>query len=93
MSTNQESIDQVYNVALNERTSLNELYKLIQDKLVERVEGLEQKSPVYRDFRAGDVRHSQASIHKAQEFLNYRPQYKVSDGLNEAIDWYIDSLK
>ena len=93
MSTNEESIDQVYNVALNQRTSLNQLYKLIEDKIIERVEGLEQKKPVYRDFRAGDVRHSQASIDKAKELLNYRPQYKVSDGLNEAIDWYINSIK
>ena len=93
MTVNQEAINQVYNVALNQRTSLNELYKLIEDKIIERVEGLEQKKPVYRDFRAGDVRHSQASIDKAIEFLNYRPEYKVSDGLNEAIDWYINSLK
>ena len=93
MTTNKEAIDQVYNVALNQRTSLNQLYKLIEDKIIERVEGLEQKNPVYRDFRAGDVRHSQASIDKAKELLNYRPQYKVSDGLNEAIDWYINSLK
>ena len=93
MTSNQEAIDQVYNVALNQRTSLNELYKLIEDKIIERVEGLEQKKPVYRDFRAGDVRHSQASIDKAKELLNYRPQYKVSDGLNEAIDWYINSIK
>ena len=93
MTTNQEAIDQVYNVALNQRTSLNELYKLIEDKIIERVEGLEQKEPIYRDFRAGDVRHSQASIDKAIEFLNYQPEFKVSDGLNEAIDWYINSLK
>ena len=93
MTTNQEAIDQVYNVALNQRTSLNQLYKLIEDKIIERVDGLEQKKPVYRDFRAGDVRHSQASIDKAKELLNYRPQYKVSDGLDEAIDWYINSLK
>jgi UDP-N-acetylglucosamine 4-epimerase len=93
MTTNQEATDQVYNVALNQRTSLNELYKLIEDKVIQRVKGLEQKKPVYRDFRAGDVRHSQASIDKAKEFLHYRPQYKVSDGLNEAIDWYINSLK
>ena len=93
MTANQEAINQVYNVALNQRTSLNELYKLIEDKIIERLEGLEQKKPIYRDFRAGDVRHSQASIDKAIEFLNYRPEYKVSDGLNEAIDWYINSLK
>ena len=93
MTTNQEAIDQVYNVALNQRTSLNELYKLIEDKIIERVDGLEQKEPIYRDFRAGDVRHSQASIDKAKKLLDYQPEFKVSEGLNEAIDWYINSLK
>ena len=93
MTANQEAINQVYNVALNQRTSLNELYKLIEDKIIERVDGLEQKEPIYRDFRAGDVRHSQASIDKAKELLDYQPEFKVSEGLNEAIDWYINSLK
>ncbi len=91
MSSNEESINQVYNVALNDRTSLNELYKMIQDKLAERVQGLKKKEPIYRDFRPGDVRHSQASIEKAKKLLNYKPKYKISDGLDEALSWYISS--
>ena len=91
MSSNEESINQVYNVALNDRTSLNELYKMIQDKLAERVQGLKKKEPIYRDFRPGDVRHSQASIEKAKKLLNYKPKYKISDGLDEALNWYINS--
>lgn len=91
MSSNEESINQVYNVALNERTSLNELYKMIQAKLAERVQGLKKKEPIYRDFRPGDVRHSQASIEKAKKLLNYKPKYKISDGLDEALNWYINS--
>ncbi len=91
MSSNEESINQVYNVALNDRTSLNELYKMIQAKLAERVQGLKKKEPIYRDFRPGDVRHSQASIEKAKKLLNYKPKYKISDGLDEALGWYINS--
>ena len=92
MSSNEESINQVYNVALNDRTSLNELYKMIQEKLMQRVQGLKSKQPIYRDFRAGDVRHSQASIEKAKKLLSYKPKYKISDGLDEALSWYISSL-
>ena len=91
MSSNEESINQVYNVALNDKTSLNELYKMIQNKLIQRVQGIKKKQPIYRDFRPGDVRHSQASIEKAKKLLSYKPKYKISDGLDEAISWYINS--
>ena len=89
---NDKAIDQVYNVALNDRTSLNKLYQMIEDKLIQRTEGLEKKEPIYRDYRAGDVRHSQANIDKAIELLNYQPKYMISKGMNEAMDWYISSL-
>ena len=69
MTENNEAIDQVYNVALNDRTSLNELHKMIVDKITQRVQGLEKKKPIYRDFRPGDVRHSQASVDKAYKLL------------------------
>ena len=90
---NDEAIDQVYNVALNDRTSLNQLYQMIEERLIQRVRGLEKKGPTYRDFRAGDVRHSQANIDKAQTLLNYHPTHKIYTGLDEAIDWYIGSLR
>lgn len=93
MTENNEAIDQVYNVALNDRTSLNDLHRMIEDKIIQRVQGLEKKEPIYRDFRPGDVRHSQASVDKAYKLLEYRPKYKISDGLDETIDWYINSLK
>lgn len=91
-TNNVNATDQIYNVALNERTSLNNLYQMIEDKLIERTKGLKKKEPIYRDFRAGDVRHSQANIDKAQELLNYQPEYKISEGLDEAMDWYANSL-
>ncbi len=93
MTENNEAVDQVYNVALNDRTSLNELHRMIEDKILQRVQGLEKKEPTYRDFRPGDVRHSQASIDKANNLLEYRPKYKISEGLDETIDWYINSVK
>jgi UDP-N-acetylglucosamine 4-epimerase len=89
---NDEATDQVYNVALNDRTSLNRLYQMIEERLIQRIQGLESKGLIYRDFRAGDVRHSQANISKAQELLNYQPKYMISEGMDEAMDWYVDSL-
>jgi UDP-N-acetylglucosamine/UDP-N-acetylgalactosamine 4-epimerase len=90
---NDEATDQVYNVALNDRTSLNKLYKMIEERLVQRAKGVEKREPIYRDFRAGDVRHSQANIDKAQTLLDYQPKYMISQGMDEAMDWYVDSLK
>jgi UDP-N-acetylglucosamine 4-epimerase len=66
---------------------------MIEDKIIQRVQGIEKKEPTYRDFRSGDVRHSEASIDKAQKLLDYQPKYKISEGLDEAIDWYIKSVK
>ena len=87
-----EAIDQIYNVALNERTNLNKLHKMIEERLVERISELKKKKPIYKDFRSGDVRHSQANIDKAQKLLDYQPQFKISEGLDEAMDWYVNSL-
>ena len=90
---NDEATDQVYNVALNDRTSLNKLYYMIEERLIQRVQGLEQKKPIYRDFRAGDVRHSQANIDKAKDLLGYQPKYMISKGMDETMDWYVGKLK
>ena len=91
-TSNDEAVDQVYNVALNDRTSLNQLYQMIEERLMQRTQGLVKKEPIYRDFRAGDVRHSQANIEKAQTLLNYQPTHKIDAGLDEAMDWYVESL-
>ena len=89
---NDEATDQVYNVALNDRTNLNKLYQMIEERLAQRISGLKKKKPIYRNFRSGDVRHSQANIDKAQKLLDYQPQFKVSEGMDEAMDWYVNSL-
>jgi len=90
---NEEALNEVYNVALNDRTSLNELYQMIEERLVQSIQGLEKKKPIYREFRSGDVRHSQASIEKAQELLGYKPKYRISEGMNKVIDWYVNNNK
>ena len=91
-SDDEVSTNQVYNVALNDRTSLNQLCQMIEDRLDKRINGLEKKNPIYRDFRAGDVLHSQANIQKARELLGYDPKFKIGRGMDEAIDWYINNL-
>jgi len=91
-SEDEISTDQIYNVALNDRTSLNKLYQMIEEGIARRTEGLEKQRPTYRDFRPGDVVHSQADISKAKELLGYEPRYKISDGMNEVIDWYVKNL-
>ncbi len=91
-TNNDDATDQVYNVALNDRTSLNQLYQMIEDRLVQRTKNLKRRKPIYRDFRAGDVRHSLADISKAQQLLNYQPKYKIDKGLDESMDWYVQDL-
>lgn len=89
---NPEATNQVYNVALSERTTLNQLFEMIRTLLAPRFAHLEDFKPVYRDFRAGDVRHSQADISKAERLLGYAPKYKIAQGLAEAMDWYVRDL-
>jgi len=89
---NPEAANQVYNVAVGERTTLNDLFCAIRDALSVRFPQLRDLKPVYRDFRPGDVRHSQADISKARDLLGYAPTHRIADGLKEAIDWYVADL-
>jgi UDP-N-acetylglucosamine 4-epimerase len=89
-TSNEEATNQVFNVAVGERTSLNQLYYHLRDKLAPRFDHLCAAQPVYRDFRAGDVRHSQADIGKAKNLLSYQPAHTISAGLAEALEWYIE---
>jgi UDP-N-acetylglucosamine 4-epimerase len=88
--SNAEATDQVYNVAYGQRTTLNELFLLIRDRVAIAYPGTSDSEPTYRDFRAGDVRHSLADISKAKELLGYDPVYSVSTGLDEAARWYLE---
>ncbi len=84
-----EATNQVYNVALNERTSLNQLYEMIRSLLVRKFPYLKKHKPEYVAFREGDVRHSQADISKAIRLLGYTPTHRIDEGLKQALDWYI----
>ena len=86
------AVNQVYNVALNARTSLNELYLILHGLLVERYPHLRDYQPAYGEFRAGDVRHSQADISKACSLLGYVPTHDLRRGLDQALRWYIGHL-
>lgn len=87
-----EGVNQVYNVAFNARTTLNELFRHLADALGKN--GIVyDKQPVYRDFRAGDVRHSQADIGKAQRLLGYKPLFDIVQGIEVAMPWYTQFLR
>ena len=84
--------NEVYNVALGDRTTLNDLYHALQAVLNENGQAYE-KEPIYCDFRSGDVRHSQADIGKATKMLGYQPDWRILDGLTKAMPWYIEHMK
>lgn len=90
-TTNSAAMNQVYNVALGDRTSLNDLYKLITASLAQHCQ-LPASKLSYRDFRAGDVRHSLADISKAQTLLGYAPTIKVGAGITAAMPWYVSKV-
>jgi len=85
---NDEAKNQVYNVAVGDRTTLNDLFNAIKAALNEN--GVTYtKEPVYRDFRAGDVRHSQASVEKIKILLGYSATHKINEGIALALKWYV----
>ncbi|MBK6618846.1 MAG: hypothetical protein RI993_787 [Pseudomonadota bacterium] len=92
LATNDNAINQVYNIAVNARSSLNQLYAMMQTLLVDQFPHLRDHQPVYRDYRVGDVRHSQADISKAAQLLGYVPTHQVDQGLRQAMEWYIQHL-
>ena len=82
------ALNQVYNVSVGDRTTLNELFALLRVNLA--ANGVSSDTqPVYRDFRAGDVRHSQADIGKAQRLLSYAPSHRLAAGIAQAMPWYV----
>lgn len=79
---------EVFNVAVGDRTTLNQLYAAIREQVARWQPAAAAMQPVYRDFRAGDVRHSQADIGKATSLLGYTPTHRVAEGLDIAAPWY-----
>lgn len=87
------AINQVYNVAFGEQTTLNQLFSMIRERVAVNYPEAAEVEPEYRDFRLGDVRHSLADISKASKLLGYNPLFSVSHGLDEAARWYMDHLR
>jgi UDP-N-acetylglucosamine 4-epimerase len=87
-----EALNQVYNVAHGERTTLNRLYGMIRDKTSVFDKSISEIEPEYGPFREGDIPHSLASIDKAKRLLGYRPTHNVEEGLEEAVGWYWNNL-
>jgi UDP-N-acetylglucosamine 4-epimerase len=91
-SQHADAANQVYNVAVGDRTTLNQLFEAIRALLAPKFPHLADFKPHYRDFRAGDVRHSLADISKARTRLGYEPTHRIGEGLSEAMDWYVRDL-
>ena len=90
-TTNPDARNQVYNVAVGDRTTLNQLFGAIQSALNEN--GIDHsKKPVYREFRAGDVRHSQADVTKIKTLLGYDAKFVIKEGIAKAMPWYVRFL-
>ena len=88
---NDAAQNEVYNVAVGDRTTLNDLFLALKAALAKN-NIFYEREPVYRDFRPGDVRHSQADISKAVTKLGYDPQYRIMDGIAKAMPWYVWKL-
>ena len=82
--------NEVYNVAVGDRTTLNTLFDSLKDALAGN-NVVYSKTPVYRDFREGDVRHSQADISKAASKLGYTPEFRIGEGIARAMPWYLNN--
>jgi len=88
VAENKAARNQIYNVAVSGRTTLNELFNALRCSLGKN--GIVYKEePIYREFRVGDVRHSQADIGKAQRMLGYNPQFDIVSGIENSMAWYV----
>jgi len=86
------AVNEVYNIAVSARTTLNQLYNVLREQLLPWYPHLQNCRPIYRDFRPGDVRYSEADISKAVRLLGYSPTHALEQGLAEALDWYRHNL-
>ena len=93
LTTNEQAFGEAYNTAVGGRETLNNLYDAMVKGIKENLPDLEIKKPIYRDFRAGDIRHSNANIDKIQKKLGYEPTHTLERGLKESISWYIQDIK
>ncbi|PHV13387.1 SDR family oxidoreductase [Chitinimonas sp. BJB300] len=89
LTPNVAAINQVYNVAVNDRTTLTDLFAILKAELQQTHPAIATATPAYGDFRAGDVRHSQADISKAGTLLGYQPSHDLQSGIRVAMPWYV----
>jgi len=92
VTTNENAINTIYNVAYGDRNTLNNLMGYLKEYLSEFDPKLSNVKVIYGPNRAGDIPHSHASVAKAKENLNYKPQYSLQRGLKEAVKWYWENL-
>lgn len=93
MTTETSAFGEVFNAAVGGRLTLNNLYHSINTRLKKNLPEFTEKEAIYRDFRQGDIRHSNANIDKIQNSLKYLPTHNIDDGLDECIAWYINNLQ
>ena len=93
LTDNAKVFGEAFNVAVGGRDTLNELYALLNSELSSNIENFHKKDAIYRDFRVGDIRHSNADISKAKNYLAYIPTHNIYSGMSEAIEWYIEANK
>ena len=91
-TANPEALNQQYNIAVGETTTLNELFELLRKPLAGTFPHLHDFRPQYGPFRPGDILHSRANIEKARSLLGYEPAYRIAQGLDEALEWYVENL-
>ena len=89
---NPEAINQIYNTAYGERTTLNQLITYLKEYLSEYDSKIADVKPIYGPNRAGDIPHSLANVDKAKRLLGYNPKFSLKDGLKEAVKWYWNNL-
>lgn len=91
-TADERAANQVYNVAVGQQTNLRELFELVKAEVMKVRPDTGNVEPIYRDFRAGDVKHSLADISKAENLLGYQPAYRIRTGMPLAARWYVENL-
>lgn len=89
---NSNALNQIYNVAVGGRTDLNTLFEMLKTNLTHHCIDYSQ-SAIYREFRVGDVKHSQADISKIEQLLGYIPEFTIAQGIEKAMPWYVQHLE
>jgi UDP-N-acetylglucosamine 4-epimerase len=93
LKNNEGYVNQVFNIAYGGNTTLNELFETLRNNLAKYKPEIGVLQPIYGPYRSGDIPHSQASIEKAKQLINYQPQYSAEEGFELACEWYCNNLK